>query len=164
MMQIRKMLSTDWPEVAAIYTEGLHTNIATLQSECPEYPQWDDAHLKQCRLVAVDGDKVLGWAALSPVSGRCVYGGVAEVSIYIAGACQGQGIGSLLLTELIADSEREGFWTLQSGILTENTASVKLHEKCGFRHVGYRERIGRDQFGGWRDTLLMERRSRVIGR
>ena len=164
MVQIRKMLPSDWPEVAAIYTEGLRTNIATLQTECPDYPQWDASHLQQCRLVAVDGGRVLGWAALTPASGRCVYAGVAEVSIYIAGEYRGKGIGSLLLSELITDSEREGLWTLQSGILPENTASAKLHEKCGFRLVGVRERIGRDRFGIWHDTLLMERRSSITGR
>jgi len=159
MVEIRDMASADWAEVAAIYSAGLDTNNATFETVCPDYSQWSAAHIECCRLVAVDGIQIVGWAALSPVSDRSVYDGVAEVSIYLAPDSQGKGIGTQLLKQLIADSEQAGFWTLQAGILPENTASIKLHETCGFRLVGRRERIGKDRFGVWRDTLLMERRS-----
>jgi phosphinothricin acetyltransferase len=157
--QIRKMSEADWPEVSRIYQEGMDTNLATFQSDCPSWEEWDASHLKDCRLIVTDGVGVLGWAALTAVSGRCVYAGVAEVSIYIGQDCRGRGLGKLLLLELLRLSEENGFWTLQSGIMQENTASIRLHESCGFRMVGYRERIGRDRFGTWRNTVLMEKRS-----
>lgn len=156
---IREMLDSDWPEVSRIYQEGMDTNLSTFQTECPAWETWNASHLKVCRIVATDGGKAVGWAALTAVSSRCVYAGVAEVSIYIGKELQGRGIGKALLMELIRMSEENGFWTLQSGILQENTASLRLHERCGFRLVGCRERIGRDRFGKWRSTLLMERRS-----
>lgn len=158
--QIRELSERDWPGVSRIYRQGIDTGLATLQPDCPAWAEWDRAHLKACRLVATEDDRVIGWAALSPVSSRCVYSGVAEVSVYIAPEYWGQGTGRTLLTELVRRSEEEGFWTLQSSILRENLASIRLHERCGFRLVGYRERIGRDREGRWRDTLLMERRSR----
>ena len=151
-----------WPQVVAIYCEGIATGHATFESEPPPWKTWDAGHRPDCRLVARRGDAVFGWAALSPVSGRCVYAGVAEVSVYVAQAARGQGLGKTLLTALIADSERAGIWTLQAGIFPENTASVALHTTCGFRVVGRREKLG--QMGGvWRDVLLMERRSRCVG-
>ncbi|MCE5189880.1 MAG: N-acetyltransferase family protein [Eubacteriales bacterium] len=156
---IRQMKKADWPEVSRIYQLGMDTNRATFQSECPAWEEWNRSHLKNCRLVITNDEKVAGWAALTAVSGRCVYAGVAEVSIYIDPAMQGLGFGTKLLNALISKSEEEGFWTLQSGILQENIASIRLHERCGFRMVGYRERIGRDRFGTWRNTVLMERRS-----
>lgn len=157
--QIRKMLDSDWPEVSRIYQEGMDTNLATFQSELPAWEEWDDSHLKDCRQVITEDGRVLGWAALTKVSGRCVYAGVAEVSIYIGQEYRGQGIGKMLLLKLLRCSEESGFWTLQSGIMQDNIASIRLHESCGFRMVGYREKIGRDQFGIWRNTVLMEKRS-----
>ena len=157
--QIRPMLDSDWPAVRRIYREGIDTNLATFQSECPTWEEWDASHLKDCRLVITEAGRVLGWAALTAVSGRCVYAGVAEVSIYIAQDHRGQGAGKALLLELIRFSEKSGFWTLQSGIMQNNAASIRLHESCGFRMVGYREKIGRDRFGTWRNTVLMEKRS-----
>jgi len=156
---IREMTESDWPDVSRIYREGIETGLATFERECPAYEKWDAAHLKVCRLVAAADGRVVGWTALSPVSTRCVYAGVAEVSIYIDRRCRGKGIGRRLLCELICRSEENGFWTLQSGIFSENEASVRLHKSCGFRTVGCRERIARDRLGIWRSTLLMERRS-----
>lgn len=157
--QIREMAQTDWPAVSRIYQEGMDTNLATFQSECPAWKEWDTVHLKDCRLVITEEGTILGWAALTAVSGRCVYAGVAELSIYISQAHRGRGVGKTLLLELIRCSEEKGFWTLQSGIMQNNTASLHLHESCGFREVGYREKIGRDRFGTWRNTVLMEKRS-----
>jgi phosphinothricin acetyltransferase len=157
--QIRKMSETDWPVVSRIYQEGMDTNQATFQSECPTWEEWNSSHLKVCRLVIEQNNIVFGWAALTAVSGRCVYSGVAEVSIYIGQGYRELGAGKALLKELIHCSEEDGFWTLQSGIMQDNTASIRLHESCGFRTVGYRERIGRDRFGTWRNIVLMEKRS-----
>ena len=157
--QIRTLSADDWPDVRRIYQQGMDTNLATFETSCPVWEEWDASHLQACRLVITDNDKVLGWAALSPVSSRCVYAGVAELSLYIDSVCRGQGLGKSLLKELISCSEEKGFWTLQSGIMQENIASIRLHKSCGFRMVGYRERIGRDRFGTWRNTVLMEKRS-----
>lgn len=158
--RIREMNETDWPDVCRIYQQGMDTNLATFETKCPEWNQWDASHVKSCRLVVTRGEAVQGFAALSAVSGRCVYAGVAELSVYIDEACRGQGFGKALLRQLISCSEENGFWTLQSGIMQENAASISLHEGCGFRRVGYRERIGRDRYGVWRNTVLMERRSK----
>ena len=157
--QIRKLNEADWPEVSLIYQQGMDTGLATFETRCPEFYQWDATHLKACRLAGLQEGKVIGWAALTPVSGRCVYAGVAEVSVYVARDHRGKGAGKALLLELIRCSEESGFWTLQSGIMKENTASIQLHERCGFRMVGWREKIGRDRLGQWRNTVLMERRS-----
>ncbi len=158
--QINGMTETDWPEVSRIYQEGVDTNLATFQLDYPSWHEWNSSHLNNCRLVITeDGGEVVGWAALTAVSGRCVYAGVAEVSVYVAQSHRGRGVGKALLLELIHCSERDGFWTLQSGIMQDNTASICLHESCGFRMVGYREKIGRDRFGNWRNTVLMEKRS-----
>lgn len=156
---IRSMTAEDWPVVSRIYQAGMDTNLATFQTECPTWEEWNAAHLSQCRLVAVTDGAIAGWVALSAVSSRCVYAGVAEVSIYIDAEARGKGVGKALLNALIATSESAGFWTLQSGIMENNTASIALHTSCGFRRVGYRERIGQDRFGVWRNTVLMERRS-----
>ena len=156
---IRGMQEADWPDVWRIYQQGMDTNLATFETKCPAWEQWDASHEQRCRLVVTRGDEVHGFAALSAVSVRCVYAGVAEISIYIDEACRGQGLGKALLRQLIGCSEENGFWTLQSGIMQENAASVSLHESCGFRRVGCRERIGRDRYGVWRNTILMERRS-----
>lgn len=157
--RIREMSDADWPAVSSIYQAGIDTNLATLQAECPAYEDWDASHLKDCRLVVIQEDVIAGFAVLTAVSGRCVYAGVAEVSIYVAPEHRGRGAGGVLLRELIRCSENYGFWTLQSTILQENVASIRLHESCGFRMVGYRVKIGRDRFGNWRNTVLMERRS-----
>ncbi len=158
-VQIRSMLESDWDEVACIYQQGMDTNIATFQTVCPSYEEWDRSHLKECRFVIIQDGAVVGWTALSPTSSRCVYAGVAEVSIYIEEACAGKGYGTRLLNHLIQESEKCGFWMLQSGILQHNQASLALHGKCGFRQVGFRERIARDHSGVWRNTVLMEKRS-----
>lgn len=159
---IKPMLENDWPPVEAIYIEGIATGNATLEERAPEWTEWDNAHLRFGRFVARCGTDVVGWAALSPVSRRAVYAGVAEVSVYIAASVRGRGLGKLLLEALIDESERHGIWTLQAGILSENTASLSLHRKCGFREVGRRERLGKRK-GQWRDVVLLERRSRIVG-
>ena len=156
------MTGSDWPAVCAIYQQGIATGDATFAAQAPAWGDWDAGHLASCRLIALQGEDCTGWAALSPVSGRCVYGGVAEVSVYVAAAARGRGVGRLLLTELVRESERNGLWTLQAGIFPENLASVALHQSCGFRLVGRREKLGQMQ-GRWRDVLLLERRSAVVG-
>ena len=160
---VADMNVNDWEQVRAIYLEGIATGVATFETQAPAWEKWDAGHLQKMRLVArVAGEEILGWAALSPVSDRCVYGGVAEVSVYVGERGRGRGVGRALLDALVEASERNGIWTLQAGVFPENTASVKLHLRCGFREVGRRERIGRLQ-GVWRDTLLLERRSRSVG-
>ncbi len=155
---IEPMTVANWDAVRAIYLEGIATRNATFETSAPEWEKWDSSHRADCRLVARQGSGILGWAALSPVSGRCVYAGVAEVSIYITAAARGQGVGRALLTQLVNESEAAGLWTLQAGILRENAASRALHAACGFRELGYRERVGQLD-GVWRDVILMERRS-----
>lgn len=161
-MVIRNMQASDWEQVSQIYTEGIATGFATFETNAPSYESWDSAHISSCRIVAEEGNTILGWAALSPVSSRCVYGGVGEVSVYIGAASRGKGIGKLLLEHLITDSENAGFWTIQSGVFPENKASIKLHEKVGFRYIGKRERVGKIH-GVWKDNLLFERRSNNVG-
>ena len=147
----------------AIYLEGIATGQATFETTAPTWEKWDAGHLRKMRLVARgEGGEILGWAALSRVSDRCVYGGVAEVSVYVGERGRGRGVGRALLEALIAASERNEIWTLQAGVFPENAASVRLHLSCGFREVGRRERIGKLN-GVWRDTLLLERRSRNVG-
>jgi L-amino acid N-acyltransferase YncA len=157
----RKMAVSDWDDVAAIYKQGIETGIATFQENIPSWEEWSQAHLETCRLLAIVNDEIAGWAALSPVSKRPVYAGVAEVSLYIGDQFRGKKIGFKLLQELINESEKNNIWTLQAGIFTENTSSLALHEKAGFRRVGYREKIGRLN-GKWHDTILMERRSKLV--
>jgi L-amino acid N-acyltransferase YncA len=159
---IDAMQPDDWPQVEAIYREGIATGLATLETAPPTWERFDAGHRKDCRLVARNGGHVIGWAVLSPVSARAVYAGVAEVSVYIAEAARGQGIGKALLCALVGASEQAGIWTLQAGIFRENTASIALHTACGFRVVGVRERLGQ-LHGVWRDVVLMERRSQVVG-
>lgn len=162
--RVRPITADDRERVLEIYAEGIATGHATFETEAPSWEAWDETHLEDCRLVAegAEGERILGWAALSPVSDRCVYGGVAEVSVYVDGAERGRGVGSGLLRALVEASEDEGVWTLQAGVFPENEASVALHRTCGFRVVGRRERLGR--LGGrWRDVLLLERRSDVVG-
>jgi phosphinothricin acetyltransferase len=157
------MVIADWPAVRAIYQEGIATRNATFENDAPPWEEWDSGHLRDGRLVALLDGKVIAWASLSPVSGRCVYSGVAEVSIYIAAAMRGQGIGGALLETLIRESEEKGFWTLQAGIFPENEASMALHQKYGFRIVGRRDRLGKMD-DRWRDVMLLERRSAVAGK
>ncbi|HEY9284015.1 MAG TPA: GNAT family N-acetyltransferase [Pyrinomonadaceae bacterium] len=159
---IEAMRAGDWEQVRAIYLEGIATGHATFETDAPPWEGWDARHLPQPRLVARGAEEVLGWAALSPVSNRRVYAGVAEVSVYVGAGGRGRGVGRALLEALIDESERGGIWTLQAGIFPENAASARLHLRCGFREVGRRERIGR-LHGVWRDTLLFERRSKVVG-
>jgi phosphinothricin acetyltransferase len=161
-MQIRPISHGDWPRVREIYQEGIATGDATFETEPPDWEAWDREHAATARLVAEDKSGILGWAALSPVSERCVYGGVGEVSVYVAEAAQGQGLGTKLLEALIEASEEAGFWTLQAGIFPENAVSIHIHEKCGFRILGIRRHLGKLK-GVWRDVVLMERRSEKVG-
>jgi phosphinothricin acetyltransferase len=158
---IQPMEQHDWPAVCAIYADGIATGNATFETDYPDCQKWDAAHVGGCRLVARLGTETVGWAALSRVSSRAVYAGVAEVSVYVAGAVRGRGVGTALLSALILASEQAGFWTLQASIFPENVASVRIHERCGFRMVGRRERIAKRD-GRWRDTVLMERRSEKV--
>ena len=160
-VKISELLPEHWPAVRDIYEKGIASGNATFQTAAPAWEEWDKGHVQNCRLVAIEDEKILGWAALSRISVRPVYAGVAEVSIYVHPDAQGKGIGSLLLKALIAESEQQQFWTLQAGIFPENTASIRIHEKHGFRLVGRRERIGQMN-GIWRDTVLLERRSDII--
>ncbi len=154
--RIRAMCDSDGVPAMRIYADGIRGGMATFETVCPSYAAWDQDHLKPCRLVADVDLKVVGWAALAPFSNKRAYRGVAEISIYVDPAYQGKGIGEKLLRALMAEAEANGFWTLQSQIIAVNTASVRLHEKCGFRLVGRRVRIAQDRFGRWQDTVLME--------
>jgi phosphinothricin acetyltransferase len=155
-MRIEAMYESDWPACARIYEEGL--DVGTFEETVPGWAEWDATHLPQPRIVAREGTEVVGWAALSPVSRRPCYRGVTEDSIYVANAARGRGVGQALLEELVSQADRLGVWTIQAGILAGNDASVALHERCGFRVVGRRERIA-EKRGTWRDVVLMERRS-----
>lgn len=159
---IESMTRADWKSVEAIYMEGIATGQATFEVEAPTWEQWDTNHLSSCRFVARRHGQIAGWAALSPVSRRSCYAGVAEVSIYVTAGARNQGVGRILLHTLIQESERHGIWTLQGTTFPENSASLHLQSSCGFRVVGKRERIAR-QNGVWRDTLVSERRSPTIG-
>ena len=160
-VELRPLEPEDWPAVAEIYWDGMRDGLATFQTEVPSWEAWEAAHLRDHRLVATLLGEVVGWAALSPASTRRCYSGVAENSVYVAREAQGLGIGRSLLEALIADAEAAGIWTIQTSIFPENRASLVLHERCGFRVVGTRERIGKRD-GVWRDTVFLERRSEVI--
>lgn len=161
-MRFETISPTNYPEVALIYEEGIATGNATFQNKAYSWDEWDKAHLRHSRIVGIMDEQVIGWAALSPVSSRCVYEGVAEAGIYIRSTARGKGAGYSLLQKLIESSEQNGIWTIQSGIFQENIASLKLHGKCGFRTVGFREKIGQ-MHGAWRNTILLERRSQKVG-
>lgn len=161
-VNVRAFEKPDFPSVKAIYQEGIDTGNATFQARAKEWEEWNASLLTTCRLVADSAGEVVAWAALSPVTSRCVYFGVAEVSVYVSTREAGKGIGSLLLGELVLASEKAGIWTLQAGIFPENTASLAIHAKNGFKQVGVREKLGKMD-GTWRDVVLMERRSKVVG-
>lgn len=165
--KINILVPADWPEVRTIYLEGIATGHATFETGAPEWEKWDSSHVADPRLVVRMNGQVAAWAALSRVSARKVYAGVAEVTIYVGARYRGKGIGNALLAALIEASEKNGFWTLQAGIFPENKASIELHKKHGFRVLGTREKVGKMAFGQlqgkWRDVVLMERRSKVVG-
>ncbi len=162
MVTIQLIQIEHWQAVKEIYEEGIRTGNATFEKQAPDFKVWDKGHLKHSRMVASLNSEIAGWAALSPFSGRSIYAGVAEVSVYVKQKYRGQKVGNLLLHSLVTDSEAKNIWTLQSGIFPENKASIKIHEANGFRIVGYREKIGQMN-GIWRDTILMERRSKNAG-
>jgi len=156
------MAPSDWPAVASIYGAGIQSRLATFETHVPDWSQWDAAHLAAPRLVAEEAGTIVGWAALSPVSSRAAYRGVAEVSVYVAPLAQRRGIGRELLLALISAADRADIWTLQATILARNGASIRLHERCGFRRVGHRERIAQLD-GEWLDTVVFERRRLLRG-
>lgn len=155
------LVRAHWPMVATVYAEGIATGSATFETSVPDWEDWDAAHLAAHRFVALAGGEVVGWAAVSPVSDRCVYGGVVESSVYVAERARGKGVGLGLLETLIVSTEAAGIWTIQCGVFPENAASIALHERAGFTVVGRRSRLGK-LHGAWRDVLLLERRSAVV--
>lgn len=159
---VRDLNENDYPFVKKIYEQGIATKNATFETTAPDWDDWNKKYLKECRFVAVENDKVIGWAALTAVSGRCVYAGVREVSVYVHTEHWGKGIGKQLLNKLISTSEKNNIWTLQAGIFPENKASIKVHLDLGFREVGRREKIGKMD-NVWRDTVLLEKRSNLVG-
>jgi phosphinothricin acetyltransferase len=160
--EIIPLEESHWPRVREIYLEGIASGNATFETDAPSWELWDRTHLEHSRLIFIDGETIQGWAALAPVSARTVYSGVAEVSVYVSEQFRGRGVGRVLLRTLVESAERNGIWTLQAGVFPENAATLALHNSCGFRVVGRRRRIGCHN-GIWRDTLLLERRSTVIG-
>lgn len=159
---IEPMVPEDWPDVSSIYIEGIATGNATFETLQPTWEIWDRDHLPFCRLIARLDGAVAGWAALARRSKRTSFAGVAELSIYVAGWARGRRVGSVLIDKAIQESEKYGVWTLQGSIIRGNDASLKMVEAAGFRQVGYRERIGKIN-GVWKDTILVERRSKVVG-
>lgn len=161
-MEIVSINKDHYPDIAAIYKQGIDTGMATFETSVPSWESWSENKLQHSRFIAFENNQALGWAALSKVSSRCVYEGVAEVSIYISENHRGKGVGKILMEHLIKDSEKHGIWTLQSGMFPENEATVALHKVFGFRIIGYREKIGK--LGDvWKDSLIMERRSKIVG-
>jgi L-amino acid N-acyltransferase YncA len=159
--ELRQLEAGDWTAVRDIFRQGIRSGLATFEVEAPSWEEWDAAHHAEHRLVAEMGDRVVGWAALAPISSRRVYAGVAEDSVYVANDAQGQGVGGALLSALVAGAEATGIWTIEAGIFPENGASIAVHQRCGFRIVGVREKLGRRD-GLWRDVLLLERRSLLV--
>ena len=157
-MTIRNMMPEDWNQVFEIYRQGIDSGLATFTTNYPSWEDWDKGHINKCRYVAICNDKIAGFLALSPVSERPHYSGVAEVMIYLDAEYQKQGIGTNLLNRVVQDAPNEGFWCLYSSIFSTNENSIKLHQKCGFRTIGYRERLAKDKFGNWMDTTMMEYR------
>jgi phosphinothricin acetyltransferase len=162
MITIRPFVKSDFPSVKGIYQQGIDSGEATFQEQAKDYDVWNESLLPSCRLVAESNRQIIGWAALSSTSNRCVYSGIAEVSVYVSSNSQGLGVGNSLLEALIKASEEEGIWTLQAGIFPENKASIHIHSKNGFKVLGIREKLGQMN-GIWRDIVFMERRSKVVG-
>ncbi len=160
-IEIVNLTKRHWEDVKRICLEGIESGDATFETSCPDWDDWNLNHLKLCRFIAKSNDKILGWAALSSISNRCVYSGAAEVSIYVDRNYRGRGVGCKLLDKLIKESEKRNFWTLQAGIFPENLPSIHLHKKLGFRQIGIREKIGKMN-GQWRDVALLERRSKIV--
>jgi phosphinothricin acetyltransferase len=160
-MIVRDLGADDWPAVKAIYEDGIRSGDATFETEAPSWEVWDSGHT-QLRLIAERDGSVVGWAALSPMSSRCCYRGVAEVSVYVAEAARGEGVGWALLQRLVERSENEGYWTLSAGVFPGNEASLRLHQACGFRRLGTYRGLG-ESGGVWRDVVILERRSAVVG-
>lgn len=161
-LEVRPLTADDWPAVRDIYAEGIASGEATFETTPPDWSGWDVGHVPEHRWVAVHDDAVLGWVACSAVSSRCVYAGVLELSVYVAASAQGRGVGSALMRAVVRSTEADGVWTLQAGVFPENEASLALHARHGFRVIGRRERLGRRE-GVWRDVVLLERRSAVVG-
>jgi phosphinothricin acetyltransferase len=162
-VRIEPMTAADWPAVRRIYAQGIATGDATLEREAPDWDHFDRSHRSDCRFVARDGDRVVGWVALTAYSSRRVYSGVAWESVYVDESARGRGIGSALLEGVIPAAEAAGFWTLLAGVLAENAASRALHARAGFREVGVQRALGQDATGRWRDVVLLERRSEAVG-
>jgi L-amino acid N-acyltransferase YncA len=164
-LRVEPLRAEHWPHVARIYAAGIESGDATFETTVPDWSTWDADHLAEHRWVAVDdgGGGLAGWVAVVPVSGRCVYAGVVEHSVYVDPACQGRGIGRLLVEALVESTEAAGIWTIQSGVFPENVTSLRLHQRLGFRVVGTRQRLGRSADGRWRDVVLLERRSPLVG-
>ena len=156
---IREMRDEDWETVAEIYKQGLEEGTSTFNTECPSFTEWNEGHIKNCRFVFEEEGKVVGWIALSPSSSRCAYKGCVEMSVYVDRNYRGHGIGTALVNTLIREAEKDGYWSIYSAIFSINKASIALHKKCGFREIGYRERIAKDRFGKWQNTTLMEYRA-----
>ena len=159
---IREMRCEDWNRVKDIYRQALERGISTFNTQCPSFEEWDASHCKECRYVYEENGVVCGWITIAPTSGRWVYRGAVEVSVYVDEAWQNKGIGTALLSHLCSESEKNGYWSLYSAIFSINESSIKLHEKCGFRVIGTREKIAKDKYGIWQDTTLMEKRSQKI--
>ncbi len=159
---IREMLPSDWGRVREIYLQGIESGLSTFTTECPSYEEWDAAHLKDCRFVDVEGGVVAGFAVLSPTSSRDVYKGVVELSLYMDSAYHGRGIGSALMQHISLASEDAGYWTVYTCVLKSNEASLAMNRKCGYREIGYREKIAKDKFGCWQDVIIFERRSKKV--
>ena len=156
---IREMRDEDWETVAEIYKQGLEEGTSTFNTECPSFTEWNEGHVKNCRFVFEEEGKVVGWIALSPSSSRCAYKGCVEMSVYVDRNYRGHGIGTALVNTIIREAEKDGYWSIYSAIFSINKASIALHKKCGFREIGYRERIAKDRFGKWQNTTLMEYRA-----
>ena len=155
---IREMRKSDWKSVSEIYKRGLEAGTSTFNTECPSYDDWNNSHAERCRFVYEENGTVAGWIALTPSSSICAYRGCAEMSIYLAPNFQGKGIGPRLVNKLLDEAEKAGYWTIYSSIISINAPSIALHKKCGFREIGYMERIARDRFGSWQNVTLMEYR------
>ena len=155
---IREMNLNDWEQVKRIYLQGIEQGAATFNTNCPSYEEWENEHIKSCRFVYEDGDKVVGWIALTPTSSCCVLKGCVEMSIYVDNDYQGRGIGTELVKQLLCEAKKQGYWSILSTVISINSASVALHKKCGFREVGYREKIAKDRFGNWQNITLFELR------